>query len=175
MHERDRDGYVAGTTLPQKTLRALSEVDMMPGPLRQCVHEFGYPIVKACLFAGVKEPAAIRELVHQIWAGARHQNQKVTGLGTKTVNYLDWVLVQAGASINAERLLRLLWMKGLALVPREPTTAMIDASVAAIKDMGPLLRTKKHHLRLRAAISASTKHMWPHLLEGAPSDNSEAA
>lgn len=158
--------YVEGLTLSVKTRRALSETDVMTPGLRQCVHEFGFAIVTACVESGVTEPAKIRHLVFEIWQGARHGQQKSNGQpGAKPLNFLDWVLTQAGAQINAARLLRVLWQQGFVIVPREPSPIMDTASMDAIKTLGLLTKQKKHHVRLRAAIMAATKHLWPHLLD----------
>lgn len=151
-----------------KAERAFSEVDTMDPELRQCVHEFGYAIVKACLLVGVTKPNYIRHLVHEIWMGARQPEQKMAGSGqrtgaVRTTHFLDWVLIQAGANISAERLVRLLWQKDFVIMPREPTREMVAASMEAIATMGTLTKTQKHLIRLRAAIKAATKQCWPHL------------
>lgn len=154
---------INGTTLPQRTLRALETVDDMPPELRACVHEFGYAIVNACLQAGVTKPAQIRQLVYNIWQGARQPHQRTGERGTSIMEYLDWVLIQAGAQITAQRLVRVLHDKGMVVVPHEPTEQMIVTSMMAIEKMGLLTKRQKHTIRLRAAIRGAAKQFWPHL------------
>lgn len=153
-----------------KAARAFSEVDAMPPELRQCVHEFGYAIVNACLLAGVTKPNNIRHLVHEIWNGARQPEQKMAGSGqrqgsVRTLHFLDWVLIQGGAGISAEKLVRLLWLKDYVIMPREPIKEAVAASMDAIAGMGPLTKEQKHRIRLRASIKAVVQQCWPHLLE----------
>ena len=136
----------------------------MPADLRACVHEFGFAIVNACILAGVTQPARIRQLVYEIWQGARQPNQRTGTKGTSALDFLDWVLIQAGAQITAPCLLRLLYQKGLVVIPHEPTDQMIVTSMMAIERMGLLTKRKKHALRLRAAIRAATRQFWPELI-----------
>lgn len=146
--------------LPQKTLRALAETDAMPPDLRACVHEYGYPIVYACLSNGVNNPASIRHLVCEIWRGARNTDQRnKKSIGRATIT-LDWVLIQAGAEISAERLIRVLDDHSMVIVPKEPTPAMVEASMRAIQGMGLMNKPRKHLLRLRAAIKAGAHQFW---------------
>lgn len=142
-------------------------IDEMPPALRQCVHEFGYAIVYSCLANGVKDPAKIRQLVHEIWHGARQPMQKDgRGMGAKAASHIDWILINAGAQISAMTLVRVLRQAGLVIVPMEPNKAMLEASVATVSGGGErMTKTEKHRRRLRAAIEACTKSMWPHLCD----------
>lgn len=153
----------------ERTLRALAETDEMPVSLRACVHEFGYPIVHACVAAGVNRPALIRQLVHEIWMGARQPQQRQgngkSGVRSKVADHLDWLLIQAGSGISAATLLRMLWSHGMTIVPREPTNQGVTASLDAVKTMGAVSRTEKHRGRLRAAIAATARHLWPQVFE----------
>src|SRR5262249_24608058 len=100
-----------------RTVRSFERVDAMSPALRSCVHEFGDRIVAACLQAGVTSPAHIRTLVHEIWNGARQPNQRRGTLGT-----LDWLLLQAGAQINARALVGLLAQNRYFILPEMPTS-----------------------------------------------------
>jgi hypothetical protein len=42
----------------------------------------------------------------------------------------------------------------MVIVPKEPTPAMVEASMRAIQGMGLMNKPRKHLLRLRAAIKA---------------------
>jgi len=149
-----------------RRLRALEATDDMKAGLRQCVHEYGYAIVQACLQAGVNEPRTIRQLVREIWAGARQPAQR-TGTGSARRNaleHLDWVLIQANAEINASTLIRILKDNNLVIVPDEPTFQMIEASKATVANHDlKITKSDKHRLRLRAAIKAAVEQFWPHL------------
>lgn len=139
----------AGSKIERRE-RALAEIDIMPDDLRSCVHEFGYPIVDACRQAGVRQPNRIRQLVLQIWAGARAPYEVSGPEGT-----LDWVLAQAGANISAARLERVLAAYDLRIIPVTPTREMLDASMAEVSDFTQKITKREKHLRrLRAAISA---------------------
>ena|ERR1700677_2280860 len=141
----------------EKTSRSFDRIEQMPPALRNCVHEFGEPIVTACLLAGVREPRRIRQLVKEIWEGARHPTQRRQRLGT-----LDWILTQAGAQINAKTLIRILRDNSYYLVPNHPTQQMIDASMKEVANFDlRITKTEKHRLRLVAAIAAGVKHLWP--------------
>lgn len=134
-------------------LRQVEEVDGMPAELRKVVHEYGYPCVKACLNAGVRQPNRIRQLIREIWEGARQPLQRAHKL-----DLLDWALMQAGAQISAKRLVRLLADKSLFLVPEQPTAAMVDASMTEVAEFNlRITKREKHERRLRAAIRAALK------------------
>jgi hypothetical protein len=153
-------------TLPERSIRALDETDQMPAALRECVHEFGYAIVHACVQRGVVEPRHIRSLVREIWDGARQPAQR-NRIGRKyspVLDSLDWILIQAGAGISATTLVRVLWDKGMVIVPNEPGHVMIEASLATVTG-GNVICTKpeKHRRRLRAALRAQAQRLWPQL------------
>lgn len=122
----------------------------MPPELRALVHEFGYAIVNAFLVCGVRKVSTIRHLVMEVWAGARQPSQVGGAEGT-----LDWVLMQAGAEINAAKLERLLADFNLRIVPAEPSREMIEASMAEVSDFTQrITKREKHRRRLTAAIKA---------------------
>lgn len=151
--------------ISEKALRHLAQVDAMPAELRACVHEFGYTVVSACLDAGVDRPNRIRQLVHMIWEGARHERQS-TGAGYQSavMLQLDWLLVQAGAQINARELVGFLQRHCWTMLPLHPTRAMIDASVATIAGFDVACKKwEKHQRRLIAAIEAGSKSLFPQL------------
>jgi hypothetical protein len=138
-------------TISSKREDQLVAVDALSPALRGCVHEFGYPIVHACLNAGVTTPRAIRVLVSEIWGGARQQGQQ-----SGARNTLDWLLIQAGACINSKTLNRILNENNLAIVPCSPTRAMLDASMKEVSGHNiRCTREEKHRRRLIAAIRAA--------------------
>jgi hypothetical protein len=130
--------------------RQFEVVDNYPPELRRCVQEFGYPIVSTCLQFGVSNPKHVRELVHEIWAGARQIDQVGGPEGT-----LDWVLLQAGVHISAARLESVLADFCLKIVPTTPTNEMIEASLATVANFDQkITKTEKHRRRLMAALAA---------------------
>ena len=156
----EESGYRRETdTVSAKTVRSFERIDGMNPDLRKCVHEFGEAIVTACLESGVRDPRNIRSLVNVIWGGARQTIQKPPKLGA-----LDWILIQAGAEINAKTLVRILRDHSHYLVPAFPTTAMINASMAEVSNFDiRCTKEEKHRRRLSAAIKAGVKHLWPDL------------
>lgn len=140
----------------QRTLNSFERVDRLNPAMRACVHEFGEPIVTACVLAGVKDPRRIRQLVREIWDGARQPMQTRPRLGS-----LDWVLQQAGAQISAKTLIRILRDNSHYLVPLDPSKEMIDASMNTVSGFNMrITKREKHQLRLRAAIEAGVKHIY---------------
>lgn len=159
------------TVLPKAALRALDVTDAMAPELRQCVHEFGYSIVNRCLDLGVRDPRHIRALVHECWNGARQPHQRSRTLAkngerkpSNLVAQLDWLLIQSGADIGAETLLRVLRQSGMVIVPTSPSQLMIETSMAEVSGFKEIVaKPEKHRRRLRAAIDAQARSMWPHL------------
>lgn len=129
-------------------------VDQMSPDLRECVHEYGLAIVEACLQAGVKEPRKIRQLVREIWDGARQPRQRRSPGGT-----LDWLLIQAGAEITAAELARVLWSSDLVIAPICPTQEMLAASMGTVSDFTIICsKQEKHRRRLVAAMKAAASY-----------------
>lgn len=138
-------------SISDRRLNSMAVADSLPAELRACVHEFGLGIVDACRQAGVTNPRRIRVLVREIWAGARQPGQRSTTLGT-----LDWLLIQAGAEITAERLIWLLGENNMIVCPVEPSREMLDASLATVSGHTVLCtKEEKHRRRLRAALRAA--------------------
>lgn len=136
--------------------RSMETVDEMPPDLRACVHEYGLPIVRACLDAGVRQPNRIHQLVREIWEGARNSMQGRRPPG----DMLDWLLIQAGASITAAQLGRVLHSQNLLIVPRFPTNVMVEASLATVANHGLICsKREKHRLRLAAALAAEPNYV----------------
>lgn len=155
-----------GVTLSASTLRSLDTTDGWPPGLRQCVHEYGYAIVQSFVQNGVTDPARIRELVTQCWNGARSaidRPRSRSGSQRAVLNQLDWLLVQAGSTVTAATLLRVLRQSGLVVLPLSPSDAMVDASIDAVGGMGLVSKREKHRGRLRAALRAGAEQMWPQL------------
>jgi len=124
-----------------------------PG-LRQCVHEYGFPIVWQCVSLGIRKPSTIHQLVREIWDGARNSRQ-----GRPRCGMLDWLLVQAGAEITAPELVRVLRNSNLLIVPRCPTQEMIAASMSVLNDHSVLCtKRQKHEMRLRAALVEGNRY-----------------
>lgn len=143
-----------GSALSVSRHRALETADDLPPELRRMVHEFGLPIVTTCVKHGVKSPAHIRELVRDIWAGARQTSQG----GGNAHGTLDWLLMQAGSNISAKKLCRFLADNNLVICSTEPTRTMLDASMAEVSGHNfRCTREEKHRLRLRAALRSAVR------------------
>jgi len=133
---------------------ALELTDGLPADLKVCAHEFGLPVVSACLKYGVRKPNQIRDLVREIWDGPR-----VLGQPRHPLSTLDWVLIQAGSPIGSATLLRILEDHNYCVVPRDPSVAMIEASMAEVSSFNErITKRDKHRRRLRAANIAGAKH-----------------
>ena len=140
--------FVEGITLSAKRMNALDVVDRMSPGMRQCVHEFGLPIVEVCRKFGISNPAHIREIVREIWLGSRNGDQQ-----RGAIDALDGLLIQSGSSLTADGLRRFLAMSNLAIVQVSPTKAMVEASMAEVSGFNVRCsRYEKHHRRLQAAI-----------------------
>lgn len=137
--------------IAQRRIDALNVVDLMPGNLRQCVHEFGLPIVTALTKHGIKNPQHIREIVREVWAGSRQEGQRAD-----TMNAIDCLLGRE--ALSARGLLRLLADNNRMIVSVEPTRVMLDASLAEVSGHNiRCTKEKKHRRRLRAALRAAMK------------------
>jgi hypothetical protein len=160
------DAYQDGVTLPDSAIRGLELTDEMSPALRQCVHEFGFPIVDAFLTLGVTQPRHIRHLVTACWLGARSpldRPRRSGGPRSGLLDQLDWLLIQSGSAVSAETLLRLIKQSGFVILPLDPTNIMVDASIEATAEMGLVSKREKHRGRLAAALRAGAVRMWPHL------------
>jgi hypothetical protein len=135
--------------------KALEETDRMPAHLRECVHEYGLPIVSVLMKHGITRASAIREIVREIWAGARQTSQRRAPSST-----LDWYFVQAGVDMNTSTLLRLLSDQSLIIVPKNATVQMVEASMDTVSGHNLVItKRQKHKLRLDAALDAGSKHL----------------
>lgn len=135
-------------TIGHKRLSALAAIDSMPRDLRECVHDFGLPIVSVLTKHGVRNPRHIREIVREIWAGPRQ-----VGQGDGVQGAIDFALLRGGISYKTLR--RLLADFSMAIVPTTPTRAMIEASMAEVSGGGEIMTKREKHIRrLRAAVMA---------------------
>jgi hypothetical protein len=108
----------------------------------------------------------IRRLVHVAWCGARggaNRSVRSDGGASPVLSHIDWHLIQSGSGIDGRRLLTVLKGHGMLIVPLEPSRSMLDASLHYTDTAGPLTKTSKHRGRLRAAIDAGAKSLWPFL------------
>lgn len=139
--------------IPQRTHDSLDRVDAMPRPLKECVYDYGLPIVEVLVKHGVKNPAHIREIVREIWNGARSgvQRQHSNPLGSA-----DWLLTQSVGQISIRALMRTLSDNNMVIVPVSPTRAMLAASMAEVSTFDiKCTKEEKHRRRLRAASRAA--------------------
>ncbi len=157
----------------------LAEVDALPVAHKMIVHEYGFAIYKALIRAGLRNPAAMRQLVHEVWSGARGSRRagKPRGFaGERNVAQLDWLLIESGAAISAMTLISVLRQSGLIIVPMHPSQPMVDASMRTVAEHDMMVtKSKKHALRLRAAMHAAVEHYWPFLVTCRPIPHSRRA
>lgn len=143
----------ADSVISHKRQRALDETDQMPGPLRECVHEFGLPIVNVLVKFGIKDPRHIREVIREIWGGSRQESQS-----SGARNTIDFALSRSLVSYAG--LVRLLKDHHLAIVSIHPSRAMLDASMSTVSGYDlKVTKEEKHRRRLIAAIAAAAKEM----------------
>lgn len=136
-------------SIGQRRIKHLNDVDNMPSDIKECVHEFGLPIVYVLLKFGIDKPEHIREVVREIWSGGRQDGQ---GAGARDM--IDFAISRN--LVSYEGLLRLLKDSHLAIVPMNPTRAMLDASMRTVSEFNrKITKEHKHRLRLTAAIKAS--------------------
>lgn len=141
------------SVISPKRQRALDETDQMPAPLRECVHEFGLPIVNVLRKFGINNPQHIREIVREIWGGSRQESQS-----SGARNTIDFALSRSLVSYAG--LVRLLKDHHLAIVSIQPSRAMLNASMATVSGYDlKVTKEEKHRRRLIAAIAAAAKEM----------------
>jgi hypothetical protein len=137
--------------IAQKRIDALDAVDRMPSGLRQCVHDFGLPIVSVLTKFGIRDPRHVREIVREVWAGPRQMGQRGGTMAT-----VDFALSRGG--INLPMLRRMLAENNIVIVSCEPTREMLDASMAEVSGFNcRVTREEKHRRRLRAALRAAIR------------------
>lgn len=148
--ESTEDERPHNTLLSLKTINSLNRVDQMPVALRECVHEFGLPIVEVLTKFGIKNPAHIREIVLQIWQGPRGGAGRQ---GASALDTVDWVLARSVGEVSVKGLLRTLHDGNLCIAPRDPTVAMIEASMNEVSGYNVVCtKREKHKRRLAAAL-----------------------
>ncbi len=137
--------------------RGIESVDLLPAPIRACVHEFGWSVVQGFLQNGIKNPNTIRQLVHVVQLGAREDgNKRLFGnKSSRAANSLDKLLMSSGSTLSAAGVIEFLRLENCLLVYNEPSDEMIAASIMALKDEKKRVTVEqKHRLRLRAGIRA---------------------
>lgn len=155
-----------GWSISAQALRSLEMTDGLSPELRSCVHEFGAQIVNTLMQLGIKKPRDIRTIVHSCWMGARepHQRHGLRSKKSPVADQLDWLLEQQGAKITAATLLRILNLHGMTIVPNEPGSVMVEASMETVTGHDLVVtKYRKHQLRLRAAIEACSRRLWPQI------------
>jgi len=156
--------------VPQSMVSAFDRVDTMPPQVRAVVHDYGYPMVAACLAAGVTKPGAIRSLIMNITMGARstwmNRARGGEGKSSPAAENLTPFLATSGCQLEGRAIIAFLWQQGFAVVPRSPNSVMVEASVAETGKLGLVSKEDKHRFRLRAAVEAAAFRLWPFLNEG---------
>ena len=118
----------------QRRLAHMQTIDNLPEDWRALVHEHGFNVVMAMLDCGVKKAKHARHIINTVLDELSPVRGSFSSQGTRT---------------RAENT--------LALIPREPTEAMINASMATVASFEvSVTKYEKHRLRLRAALRAAT-------------------
>ena len=124
----------------------MDRVDALTPEMRALVHDYGKAIVDAFASAGVTKGKIIRNIITTIWRGQSELGPSEFGEQQKRRE-----LFEAVATIKGH---------GFAVVPLEPTPAMIAASIDALTVSGlqstPITRHRKHKVRLQRAIKVAT-------------------
>lgn len=146
-------------------IQNMDAFDALPITLKQCVHEYGFPIVAILFKFGIKNPAHVHAIVREIWDGPRGFNTGSSRNGqTGPSATVDFLLEKSGSDLHAATLARALWERGFAIVPRDPTIGMVEASKATVSNFDQVVtKSEKHKKRLRAAIEQYVSAYWPSL------------
>ncbi len=113
-----------------KVRARMSRIDALPKDIRELIHEHGLSVVQAFLDHGLTKAKAIRHIITQVRTGS---------IEASPGNGNGWQ--QAGRT--------------MCVVPLEPTSAMIEASMAEVSGHNVVVdKFEKHRRRLRAAIRA---------------------
>jgi len=136
---------------------AFDWLDAQDPTMRAVVHDFGMNRVRACMAAGVVNPARIRQLLCMLM-GARpdHFNARRRGLA----GLIDGVLINAGAAVSSSEIIAVIRHSGATIVPTDPSDTAVTASLHALDKVGRVNRETKHRLRLRAALLAMDRQLW---------------
>lgn len=130
----------------ERCVNRMQEIDNQPAEIRHLVHEFNWSMVKSFLDCGVRNAKHIRHLIQIVQRGS-----DAYGVGRPKGN---------GVHLSTAAALDLAGRKDLVLTFREPTSAMIKASMDAVPPYNPsagvplLSKPEKHLRRLRAALEA---------------------
>jgi len=118
-----------------KRARRMETVDAMTAEWRVLVHGYGFTIIDALLCCGVTKAKHARHIIETIL-----NEMSATRGGFSS---------QGARSLEANQMV---------LISKEPTEAMIEASMATVSsyDM-TVTKREKHRLRLKAAIDAATR------------------
>lgn len=155
--------------LSESVYRSFDTIDAMSPDVRACVHEIGWEAVSVMLTYKLP-PNAMRAICHACWSAPRSAHQR-QGFGvpnevrgSPVQQHLDTLLNRSGAQISAVMLLTTLKRHGMVVVPLNPSTPMIKASMETVSahDM-KVTKEEKHRLRLSSAIMAGAKRLWPRL------------
>lgn len=61
MSDEDFEGFVR-----DRRIKRMEQIDSLPAPLRECVHDYGWTVVNTCLDLGITKPRHIRHLVETV-------------------------------------------------------------------------------------------------------------
>lgn len=124
----------------KRAQKRMERVDAFPPEIRAIIHEHGLEIVQEYWNHGVRKARSIQHLIATTLAWDNAEGNPRFGFN-KSPN--------RGTSPLYKKMIS---------VPREPTSAMIQASLAEVSGFDQrVTKTEKHRIRLRAALRAAEK------------------
>lgn len=154
---------IEGSSLSEHHLHTLRKrmetFDAMPPEWRELVHEFGSTFVSDFYQSGLKVRVA-RHLIELVLRGAheiqglRRETSIVTPAGERVAQAMSALgLPGSGHAVAAE-----MYRRGMMIIPRRPTRAMVEASMEALPRRQPMKwvgKQRKHEMRLQDALEVA--------------------
>lgn len=144
------------------TLRKrMAEIDTLSPAWRTLIHEFGWTFVAEFYRAGLK-PSVARHLIEATLRGAweirerRRISMAVTVAGERVSDAMNDI----GMPGSGHALAASIYRRGGLLLSRQPTNAMVLASMTALyrrPELGKIDTETKHRFRLKDALEAAAR------------------
>lgn len=154
-------------------IERMEKFDRQPPEIRALVRDFGWTVVSAYLAAGIKKAGVIRHLIEITHAGSYEiqARYKETMTTSPAGDRLAKAMSDIGLSGSAHALAKRIRFRGGVLMPMQPTSQMVQASIDELhkpRNRDRVVpREEKHRLRLIAAIAVAADMEMPPLDEPA--------